>query len=413
MEQRVSKGDWTRKAVLFTDLQDSTKWLYKEGPDIVFRALEHHMTLLKNSFATYSGEVVKRTGDGVMAIFDTLENATRAAINAQQVLARERIDKARPINLPPMRIGISAGEVYKINLGDRDDDYFGKVCAEANRLLDLADGHHIILSNSSLDQEHFGKDALVKDGINFSSPISVYRKGLNRVSVCEVIYKPYADLESSKVSHRFTTEIDLNGYIVPQKISRSRADLSPFSFYLDADSAQKEVEEILLSSNELEFLHIRGIVAGSSSPFNSFVKLMSSNEYKKGVQNVRVAILDPDSDWLMQYYMQERNFSKELAETRIRECKEAIDIAQIKLERFCIENKINSWQIFLYKTNPMWRLLISPSSIVITPYGGKESTTKNTVLISESNESSIYLSFRRFYKQLISNSILYASSNSD
>lgn len=396
-----------RKAVLFTDLEGSTSWLYEMGPNVVFGALETHFSIIADAFSDFGGETVKRTGDGVMVVFTCLEDAIRGAIKAQQELAKVRADGANPLRLPPMRIGISAGETYKICVADAGFDYFGRVCAEASRILDLAHGHHIIIAADAIVQEEFGRDALIDDGIRFTEATRVFRKGLEEVSVCEVLYRPLNEEPKTKT---FLIETGDQGLIKPQLISRSRPDIAPFSYFENSSKATPDIDKFLSKSNSFDFLHIRGIVAGSSSPFNRFIKLLSDNSFKDPVDKVRVGILNPKNEWLTQYYSEERKFSKQVTQTRIDECKKAVDIAKTKLERFSSEEKIKEWTIFLYDQVPIWRLVVTQGSVIATPYGGKERTAKNIVLFAESPTDPIFQSFVRYYEYIAANSEIYATN---
>lgn len=397
-----------RKAVLFTDLERSTKWLYKMGPTIVFRALEIHFEILRNEFYKFGGEIVKRTGDGLLAVFSTIEDAIRGAVEGQRELIKARSDGVKPLRVPPMRVAISAGEAYCYEAPDIGLDYFGRVCAEASRILDLAEGHHILIAAAALSQEEFGRDALISDGMKFTDIIRVFRKGLDEVLVCEVLYRPNYDNQKNGY---YQPELDENGFIERQIISRSRPDIAPFSYFERSEKAEADVDEFLLNSSNFSFLHIRGIVAGSSSPFNRFIKLIADGRFTHEVESVRIGILDPISDWLKTYYRDERELSEDVTKSRIDECKNAVQIAKTKLERFSFEGLIKRWNIFLYKQDPIWRLAITQNGVIATPYGGARRTVDNIVLFAESNEDPIFHSFQRCFNVTESLSENYASFN--
>jgi len=397
-----------RRAVLFTDLEGSTKWLYEMGPAVVFRALEEHFKILKTEFSNFGGETVKRNGDGIMAVFSTIEDAIRSAVQIQNELMKARTDRVRPLRIPSMRVGISAGEAYCYNVPDVGVDYFGKVCAEASRILDLTEGNHILVGAEALSQEEFGRDALISDGLKFTKVIRVFRKGLDEVPVCEVLYQPHKE---NRTELKTFPKTDENGFIQRQLISRSRPDISPFSYFESSEKAESDIDEFLLNSTTFDFLHIRGIVAGSSSPFNRFIKLVADGRFDHGIELVRIGILSPESDWLRKYYLQERSLDENVTSSRINECKTAIDIAKIKLERFSSEGLIKNWKIFLYEQDPIWRLAITRNGVIATPYGGPGRTVNSIVLFAESNNDPIYHSFKRFFDVTESTSEKFASDN--
>lgn len=204
--------------------------------------------------------------------------------------------------------------------------------------------------------------------------------------------------------------MDVMGYIKPQLISRSRPDITPFSYFESSKKAEQDIDNFLLQSIDFDFLHIRGVVAGSSSPFNRFVKLLADNKFERSINCVKIGLLDPDFYWLNEYYSKIRGLSKEVTSTRIEECKSAISIAKTKLTRFSTEGKIKSWKIFLYKQVPIWRLLITSNGVIATPYGSHNRTVNNIVLLAESTSDPIYDSFKRYYNNLENESLEFNSS---
>ncbi len=400
-QQGAPKTQRVRKAVVFTDLEGSTGWLYQMGPSIVFRALEVHFEILASEFAKHGGEIVKRIGDGVMAVFPTLESAIRASVGAQIALLKARSDGALPLKLPPMRVGMSAGEAYVYEIEKIGLDYFGRVCAEASRIIDLAEGHHILVAANALAQEEFGRDALIADGLAFTVPVRVFRKGLDEVPVSEVLYKPGDNIPESPCR---PPDVDMGGRIRDQLISRSRPDIAPFSYFENSEKAHQDIDDFLLASSEFRFLHIRGLVAGSSSPFNRFSRLLSEGKFSRDVEEVILGMLDPECDWLVRYYQTERGLAEEITKTRISECKTALELARNKLDRFYKEGRIKRWKLFLYQQDPIWRLVVTTSGVIATPYGGPQRTVDNIVLFAESHEDPIYQSFLRLFSTLESNS---------
>ncbi|MCP4684023.1 MAG: adenylate/guanylate cyclase domain-containing protein [bacterium] len=402
-EASLPEATRTRVSILFTDLEASTQWLYEKGPHVVFRSLEKHFSILAKAFADHDGSVVKRTGDGVMAAFGTTEKAIRAAVLAQQLLAKERSEGSTPLNLPAIRMGISTGEAYVVRRAGEDTDYFGRVCAEASRILDLAYGHHILIAADALGQEEFGRDAMISDGIEFTDSIRVYRKGLDDVSVCEASYRLPAGITDDM---RNEIGMSVGGLIEPQVISRSRPDIAPFSYFENTRKAKPDIDQFLLQSHRLDFLHIRGLVGDSNSPFNRFARLASKGAFDHQIEDVRVGVIHPECDWLDAYYTGRRSFEEEIVRKRIEECQSAVKLAQTKLECFQLEGKIRNWKVFLYQHVPVWRLIISERGVFATPYGGTKRTDENIVLFAEASCDSIYDSFSRYFEYVLETSVV-------
>src|SRR5919202_247705 len=73
---------------LFTDLEASTS-LWERFPDAMRPALARHDTFFRNAVRRYNGQVVKSTGDGLMAIFSSVTSAVGACVAAQRELMQE------------------------------------------------------------------------------------------------------------------------------------------------------------------------------------------------------------------------------------------------------------------------------------------------------------------------------------
>jgi class 3 adenylate cyclase len=73
---------------LFTDLEGSTR-LWERFPQPMRRALERHDSILLTAVTAAGGQVVKMTGDGLMAVFGSAAEAVRACLAAQRGLVEE------------------------------------------------------------------------------------------------------------------------------------------------------------------------------------------------------------------------------------------------------------------------------------------------------------------------------------
>jgi adenylate cyclase len=83
--------------ILFTDLVGFSSWALGAGDDDALPLLRRVATALEPPVAAHRGKVVKRLGDGVMAVFPTPQTAWKAS--AGEVLASETtvwgLDKER------------------------------------------------------------------------------------------------------------------------------------------------------------------------------------------------------------------------------------------------------------------------------------------------------------------------------
>ncbi len=121
---------------LFTDLEGSTR-LWEEHPEAMKAALARHDVLLRDAIKANAGHVVKSTGDGVHAVFTTAHDALNAAITGQQAL------HAEPWSITPIavRMAVHTGETEH-----REGDYFGSALNRAARLMGVAHGGQIVVS---------------------------------------------------------------------------------------------------------------------------------------------------------------------------------------------------------------------------------------------------------------------------
>ena len=73
---------------LFTDVEGSTR-LWERFPQAMKHALERHDSILLTAVTAAGGQVVKTTGDGLMAVFGSAADAVRACLAAQRSLLEE------------------------------------------------------------------------------------------------------------------------------------------------------------------------------------------------------------------------------------------------------------------------------------------------------------------------------------
>ncbi|MEJ2759023.1 MAG: adenylate/guanylate cyclase domain-containing protein [Anaerolineales bacterium] len=125
---------------LFTDIEGSTR-LWEEHAQVMSAALERHNDILRAVVEKHGGEVVKSTGDGILALFDTgnpLECAIELQISLHQESWPEEIGELR------IRIGIHAGEYEP-----RGGDIYGPDVNRAARVMDAAWGGQILITNDA------------------------------------------------------------------------------------------------------------------------------------------------------------------------------------------------------------------------------------------------------------------------
>ena len=131
-----------RRTFLFTDIVDSTKLLDTLGDEKWKRLLARHDELVRERIVESGGEVVKKTGDGFFASFESPKAAIEAAIAIQRALNAEVV-------APDVRIGAHAGEGFRTDTGATD--YGGQGVHVAARIGAAASGAEILVSRETLD----------------------------------------------------------------------------------------------------------------------------------------------------------------------------------------------------------------------------------------------------------------------
>ncbi len=133
------------RAIMFTDLKDSTRMTTLYGDAKALHLLHVHNALTRNSLNAHRGREIKHTGDGIMASFVSVPDAVECAIAIQKAFAAYNQEHAEaPLYL---RIGMSAGEPI-----EEHGDLFGKAVQLAARLCAHAEPSRILIDQVVLDQ---------------------------------------------------------------------------------------------------------------------------------------------------------------------------------------------------------------------------------------------------------------------
>src|SRR5262245_45845675 len=133
------------RAIMFTDLKDSTLMTTLYGDTKALHLLHIHNALTRNALKAHRGLEVKHTGDGIMASFASVPDAIECAIAIQKAFAAyNKENQEAPLYL---RIGLSAGEPI-----EEHGDLFGKAVQLAARLCAHAAPGGILVDQVVLDQ---------------------------------------------------------------------------------------------------------------------------------------------------------------------------------------------------------------------------------------------------------------------
>jgi adenylate cyclase len=130
-------------AILFTDLVGFSDWALEAGDELALQVLREVGDAEQKAVSENKGAVVKRLGDGAMAVFSDAEQAVRAALDAQREIARVDVDGYRPTQ----RAGVHTGTPRKVK-----GDFLGVDVNIAARVGDCAKGGEVLISEPVREQ---------------------------------------------------------------------------------------------------------------------------------------------------------------------------------------------------------------------------------------------------------------------
>ena len=149
-EQLLRPGDEAeigRVAIVFTDLQGSTKLYDDLGDATAYRLVRDHFAFLSERVAAHNGFIVKTVGDAVMAAFNDPADAVRAVLAIQDDV--ESFNRGRSDGGVTLKLGLHAGACIAVTAGGVLD-YFGSAVNTTSRLEHQCHGGEVIISEAVL-----------------------------------------------------------------------------------------------------------------------------------------------------------------------------------------------------------------------------------------------------------------------
>jgi adenylate cyclase len=150
VSESTGRGHGTEDvAILFTDLVEFSSWALDVGDEPALELLRQVASAVEPPIKDQAGRIVKRLGDGHMAVFAGADAAVAAALEMQPRVAAIDVDGHRP----SLRAGVHVGSPRKLGA-----DYLGVDVNVAARVADAADGGEVLVSGaalSKLDVEDF------------------------------------------------------------------------------------------------------------------------------------------------------------------------------------------------------------------------------------------------------------------
>ena len=126
---------------VFTDVEGSTA-LWQDHTRAMAAALARHDEIVRGAIELQHGYVFSTAGDAFAAAFASATDAVAAISAAQVRLSDEPWDEA----VIRVRAGLHTGEAE-----ERGGDYFGPVLNRAARIMSLAGGNQVLLSQATAE----------------------------------------------------------------------------------------------------------------------------------------------------------------------------------------------------------------------------------------------------------------------
>ena len=145
--RRPPEIDRVLATVLFTDLVDSTRMTASLGDRRWGNMLDDHDSIIERAVQSHRGDLIKHTGDGVLAVFDGTARAIRCAAAIREGLGEIGLH---------VRAGIHAGEIER-----RRRDVGGITVNIASRIMSLA-------GNGEIRVSRVVRDLVAGSGLEFT-----------------------------------------------------------------------------------------------------------------------------------------------------------------------------------------------------------------------------------------------------
>ncbi|WP_376739936.1 adenylate/guanylate cyclase domain-containing protein [Nocardia coubleae] len=140
--ERVGRGRGTEEVtIVFTDLVGFSSWALAAGDERTLDLLRKVAKAIEPPIAERGGQVVKRMGDGLMAVFSSPDRAVRAALAARRNLEDVEVQGYKP----RMRVGLHTGSPREIG-----GDWLGVDVNIAARMMEAGGNGNTMISSTTM-----------------------------------------------------------------------------------------------------------------------------------------------------------------------------------------------------------------------------------------------------------------------
>lgn len=171
------------KCIMFTDLVGSTQYKREMGHTKGFMRNRMFCDICEQAIVRNHGTVVKRLGDGVMAVFETAIDAVLAAMLMVNSIDGERKKLKKMVGKMDCRIGITCGYVKEIPGASKD--YIGHAMDKGARIEGTAQTNQVLIDEIVYGLIHT-KIRDYSDDIVIGSPRNLTLKGIGVSTLYEV-----------------------------------------------------------------------------------------------------------------------------------------------------------------------------------------------------------------------------------
>lgn len=144
LTERVSgKPAYREATIVFTDLVGFSSWSLSAGDDATLKLLRRVSQVVEPPLLEAGGQIVKRMGDGLMAVCPDPTTAVRATLVALERLKTVEVEGYTP----RMRAGVHTGRPQRIG-----SDWLGVDVNIAARVMERATQGGLVVSQTALEQ---------------------------------------------------------------------------------------------------------------------------------------------------------------------------------------------------------------------------------------------------------------------
>lgn len=131
------------KCIMFTDLESSTEYKRSMGHTKGYMRNRLFCDICERAVERYSGQVVKKLGDGVLIVFERAIDAVMASMLIKSSLSNERKKLKKIVGPMNFRIGITCGYVKEIP--GKEQDFIGHAMDKGARIESQALRNQILI----------------------------------------------------------------------------------------------------------------------------------------------------------------------------------------------------------------------------------------------------------------------------